>query len=426
MKIYKFGGASLKNAQGIRNVAKIILADKAIKKGVIVSAIGNTTNQLEEIVDALKTNNQVSFRYLVDILYRTHIQIATDLLTVRLNSTLDFLEQQFVFLNEKIHHAFSENEEYEYDQIVSIGEIISSKIVESYLSENVSHVHWLSAKELVRTNSNYNYKQAEVDWSKTDELILTKYAEIEKNTDIFITQGFIGSTREGFTTTLGREGSDYTAAIFAYTLNAESVTIWKDVPGMLNADPKWFDETIQLPHISFQEAIELAYYGANVIHPKTIKPLQNKNIPLFVKSFIDPSLPGTIINAETEDDTLIPSFIFKMNQLKISITPKDFSFIAEEKLSQIFTVVSSVNAHINLMQNSAISFDFVIDNKKGIREALIHEFEKEYAVSYNEDLELVTIRHYDQETIDRVTVDKEIILTQQTYSTTRILMRDLL
>ena len=424
MKIYKFGGTSLKNAQGIRNVAKIILADKAVKKGVIVSAIGSTTNQLEEIVDALKTNNQVSFRYLVDILYRTHIQIATDLLTVRLNSMLDFLEQQFVFLNEKIHHAFSENEEYEYDQIVSIGEIISSKIVESYISENVSHVHWLSAKELIRTNS--NYKQAEVDWTKTNEFILSKYAEIEKNTEIFITQGFIGSTREGFTTTLGREGSDYTAAIFAYTLNAESVTIWKDVPGMLNADPKWFDETIQLPHISFQEAIELAYYGANVIHPKTIKPLQNKNIPLFVKSFIDPNLPGTIINAETLDDTLIPSFIFKMNQLKISITPKDFSFIAEEKLSQIFTVVSSVNAHINLMQNSAISFDFVIDNKKGIRETLIHEFEKEYAVSYKEDLELVTIRHYDQETIDRVTIDKEIILTQQTYSTTRMLMRDLL
>ena len=424
MRIYKFGGASLKNAQGIKNVGKIILADKDIKKGVIVSAIGNTTNQLEEIVEALKTNNQVTFRYLVDLLYRSHIQIASDLLTVRLNVTLDFLEQQFVYLNEKIHKPFSENEEYEYDQIVSLGEVISSKIVEAYLAENVSYVTWINAKELIRTNA--NYKQAEVDWTKTNELLLNKYAEIEKNTNIFITQGFIGSTREGITTTLGREGSDYSAAIFAYTLNAESLTIWKDVPGMLNADPKWFDETIQLPHISFQEAIELAYYGANVIHPKTIKPLQNKNIPLYVKSFIDPTLQGTIIDAEIQDDTLIPSFIFKMNQLKISITPKDFSFIAEEKLSQIFNSISSVNAHINLMQNSAISFDFVIDNKKGVRELLTKEFEHEYTISFKDELELVTIRHYDQETIQRVILDKEIILTQQTKHTTRMLMRDLL
>jgi aspartate kinase len=424
MRIYKFGGASLKNAQGIKNVGRIIQEDKQVKKGVIVSAIGNTTNQLEEIVEALKTNNQVTFRYLVDLLYRSHIQIASDLLTIRLNTTLDFLEQQFVYLNEKIHKLFSENEEYEYDQIVSLGEVISSKIVEAYLAENVSYVSWINAKELIRTNA--NYKQAEVDWSKTNELILNKYAEIEKNTNIFITQGFIGSTREGITTTLGREGSDYTAAIFAYTLNAESLTIWKDVPGMLNADPKWFDETIQLPHISFQEAIELAYYGANVIHPKTIKPLQNKNIPLYVKSFIDTTLPGTIIDSNMEDDTLIPSFIFKMNQLKISITPKDFSFIAEEKLSQIFNTISSVNAHINLMQNSAISFDFVIDNKRGVRELLTKEFENEYTVSFKEELELVTIRHYDQETIERVTVDKEIIITQQTKHTTRMLMRDLL
>lgn len=424
MKIYKFGGASLKSADKIKNVGKIILTDTNIKKGVIVSAIGNTTNQLEEIVEALKTNNQVTFRYLVDLLYRSHIQIASDLLTVRLNVTLDFLEQQFVYLNEKIHKPFSENEEYEYDQIVSIGEIISSKIVEAYLAENVRNVTWINAKELIRTNA--NYKQAEVDWAKTNEQIVNKYVDIEKNTNIFITQGFIGSTREGITTTLGREGSDYTAAIFTYSLNAESLTIWKDVPGMLNADPKWFDETIQLPHISFQEAIELAYYGANVIHPKTIKPLQNKNIPLFVKSFVDIDLPGTIIDSDPKDDTLIPSFIFKMNQLMISITPKDFSFIAEEKLSQIFNTISSVHAHIHLMQNSAISFDFVIDNKKGILDILTKEFEQTYTVSFQEDLELVTIRHYDQETIERVTVDKEIILTQQTKHTTRMLMRDLL
>ena len=423
MFVYKFGGASIKNAQSIKNIAEIITANNE-KKIIVVSAIGNTTNRLEEIVEALLTKNDVTFRYLVDELYRKHLTIVDQLFKDQNFEVLDFLEKIFVEIGEKIHKNISDNEDFEYDQIVSLGELMSSKIIESYLSKLGIKTQFIDSRKVVRTNT--NYRNATLDWEKTNDLIHSEVSSNITNKDIFITQGFIGSTREGMTTTLGREGSDYTAAIYAHCLNAQSLTIWKDVPGMLNADPKWFDDTIQLHHISFQEAIELSYYGANVIHPKTIKPLQNKNIPLFVKSFIDPTLPGTIIDSITEHDTLIPSFIFKMNQLKISITPKDFSFIVEESLSDIFTKLSSLNTHINLMQNSAISFDFVVNERKGIKELLENKFGQDYNIFFDDKLELVTIRHYDQQTIDRVTVDKEIILTQQSQQTTRMLMRDLL
>lgn len=422
MDVFKFGGASVKNAQAIKNVASIINNHSTSKKIIVVSAIGNTTNTLEEIVEALKTKNDVTFRYLVNELYKKHLAIADQLLKEQLFIIQDYLEQIFVNLGEQIHKNFSENEDFEYDQIVSTGEFLSSKILHAFLVEQGLKTTWIDARNVIRTNN--NYRNALVDWDKTNELIQQEINQLTEAT-IFVTQGFIGSTREGMTTTLGREGSDYTAAIFAHCINADNVTIWKDVPGMLNADPKWFDDTIQLHHISFQEAIELSYYGANVIHPKTIKPLQNKNIPLFVKSFIDPTLPGTIIDNITEHDTLIPSFIFKMNQLKISITPKDFSFIVEESLSDIFTKLSSLNTHINLMQNSAISFDFVVNERKGIKELLENKFGQDYNIFFDDKLELVTIRHYDQQTIDRVTVDKEIILTQQSQQTTRMLMRDL-
>ena len=422
MFVYKFGGASIKNAQSIKNIAEIITANNE-KKIIVVSAIGNTTNRLEEIVEALLTKNDVTFRYLVDELYRKHLTIVDQLFKVQNFEVLDFLEKIFVEIGEKIHKNLSDNEDFEYDQIVSLGELMSSKIIESYLSELGNKTQFIDSRKVVRTNT--NYRNATLDWEKTNNLINSEVSSNFRIKDIFITQGFIGSTREGMTTTLGREGSDYTAAIYAHCLNAQSLTIWKDVPGMLNADPKWFDDTIQLPHISFQEAIELSYYGANVIHPKTIKPLQNKNIPLYVKSFVDPTLSGTIIDNITEHDTLIPSFIFKMNQLKISITPKDFSFIVEESLSDIFTKLSSLNTHINLMQNSAISFDFVINDRKGIKELLENKFEKDYNIFFDDKLELVTIRHYDQQTIDRVTVDKEIIITQQSQQTTRMLMRDI-
>lgn len=421
MLVFKFGGASVKNADAVKNVAKIISLFPKDKKIVVVSAMGKTTNAMEEIVDALWTKNIESFRYLVDQVYQYHIDICDKLFPDEHEGVNSFLDELFEGLLSKINQPVSENYDFVYDQIVSLGEMASTKIVECYLLEQTEKATWLDARLCIRTDN--AYRNGSVDWIKTQELITTNVTPLLKNSDTIVTQGFIGSTTEGLTTTLGREGSDYTAGIFAYCLEASSVTIWKDVPGMLNADPKWFDDTIKLKQISFQEAIELAYYGATVIHPKTIKPLQNKNIPLYVKSFIDPHAEGTEISSSTEFDHLIPSFIFKMNQIKVGITPKDFSFIAEENLSHLFEVLSRAGVHINLMQNSAISFDFVIDNKSNVIKNLFQTLEEEYVISVEEGFELVTIRHYDQKTIDRVTVDKQIILMQKSEQTARILMR---
>ena len=421
MLVFKFGGASVKNADAVKNVAKIISLFPKDKKLVVVSAMGKTTNSMEEIVDALWLKNTESFRYLVDQVYLYHVKICDQLFTERHDGVHAFMDEIFEGLLYKLSQPLSENYDFVYDQIVSLGEMLSTKIVECYLLEQTEKAAWLDARLCIRTDN--TYRNGTVDWIKTEELVTSQVNPIFKNSDTIVTQGFIGSTTEGLTTTLGREGSDYTAGIFAYCLQAKSVTIWKDVPGMLNADPKWFDDTIKLNQISFQEAIELAYYGATVIHPKTIKPLQNKNIPLYVKSFLDPHAEGTEISASTEFDHLIPSFIFKMNQIKVGITPKDFSFIAEDNLSQLFDVLSRAGVHINLMQNSAISFDFVMDNKQNVIKDLFQILEKDYVISVEEGFELVTIRHYDQKTIDRVTVDKQIVLTQKSEQTARILMR---
>jgi aspartate kinase len=304
-----------------------------------------------------------------------------------------------------------------------LGEVISTLIVEAYLRENGEKSVWTDARKLLRTDN--TYRDANLDWNKTEELIQQKVFPLFQHSDTVITQGFIGHTNEGFTTTLGREGSDYTAGIFAYCLNTTSVTIWKDVPGMLNADPKWFDDTIKLDKISFKEAIELSYYGASVIHPKTIKPLQNKNIPLYVKSFIDPHAEGTVIQESEANDHLVPSFIFKMNQVLFSVTPKDFSFVVEENLSKIFEKLSKIKATVTLMQNSALSFSFALDQEKVDIQQIYDLFKEEYTVKFNENLELVTIRHYDQQTIERVTVNKQLLLEQKTRFTFRMLMKDL-
>jgi len=423
MLVFKFGGASVKDASAVKNVAQIISLFPTKKKLVVVSAMGKTTNALEEIVDALSTNNYESYRYLVEEIIKYHLKIVDNLFLERHEGLVTFLDDMKEFLFEKIKKPFSEKYDYEYDQIVSLGEVISTKIVEAYLLDRTVSAIWIDTKQFIRTDN--NYRNAFVDWKKTQELIDLNLRPLFKTSDVIVTQGFIGATAEGFATTLGREGSDYSAGIFAYCLDAESVTIWKDVPGMLNADPKWFDKTIKLNQISFQEAIELAYYGATVIHPKTIKPLQNKNIPLYVKSFVDPSASGTVISSVTDYDHLVPSFIFKMNQIKVGITPKDFSFIVEENLSHLFNILSTSGVQINLMQNSAISFDFVIENKPSVIKNLFSQLESDFIVTIEEGLELVTIRHYDQATIDRVTIDKEIILTQKSKQTARILMRNI-
>ena len=419
MKVFKFGGASVKDGSAVKNVGEILklYSDNLV---VVISAMGKTTNGLEKVVESYLNKDGKA---------QENLQIVKDFHTLILNDL--FEEKNHPIFNE-IHNTFVEIEweieddpvreyDYVYDQIVSIGELLSTKIVSAYLIEVGISNTWKDIRNIIQTDN--THRNAKIDWTLTEDLV-QKEIKFSENEKIIITQGFIGSSSELFTTTLGREGSDFSAGILAYCLNAENVTIWKDVPGMLNADPKWFDETIKLDNISYHEAVELAYYGASVIHPKTIKPLHNKNIPLYVKSFVSPQSDGTVINENTKSDSLVPSFIFKMNQVLISISAKDYSFVMEDSLSHIFGVFSNFGVSINLMQNSAISFSVCVDFDNLKTMELINELQKEYKILYNDNLELVTIRHYDQQTINRVTLNKEILVEQKSRQTARFIMKN--
>ena len=420
MKVFKFGGASVKDAQGVRNVSKILSLYKGQKLGVVISAMGKTTNAMEGIVQALWDRNQSLFVERVNERRQFHLGIIEELFSNTKAITHE-IEEIFHYLIESYESSLPDNYDFEYDQIVSIGEILSTKIVTAYLDHSGHNVQWADARKLVRTNN--KYREGEVNWSKTESLFNSNFISMFENADTLITQGFVGHTSEGLTTTLGREGSDFSAGIMAFCCNAESVTIWKDVPGMLNADPKYFDNTIKLDKISFREAIELSYYGASVIHPKTIKPLQNKGIPLYVKSFVDPTSEGTVIQSEMDSDHLTPSFIFKHNQALFSITPKDFSFIVEKNLSDIFERLALANAKINVMQNSALNFNILLDEDKIDVQEILAVFKDSYDVRYNGGLELVTIRHYDEPTLDLVTRNKEVLLEQKTRQTARLVVK---
>ena len=334
-----------------------------------------------------------------------------------INEIINTLFNKIISFYEK---SENNNRSHLYDQLIPFGELLSTKIIHHCLKNSGVKSSWLDARKCIKTDS--NHQNANVDWKRTEKEIMDCLNQLYKSSRVIVSQGFVGSDNHGNSTTLGREGSDYSAGIFAYASNAKEVIIWKDVPGMLNADPKYFEDTIKLEQISFKEAIELSYYGASVIHPKTIKPLQNKNIPLYVKSFLHPEKKGTIIQQKTENDDAIPSFIFKKNQVLFSIMPKDFSFLIEENLSDIFLKLSQINAHINIMQNSALSFSFLMDDKQEIVSQVKAALESSFIVRYNTDLELVTIRHYDQQTIDFVTIGKEILLEQKTRSTARFVI----
>lgn len=420
MKVFKFGGASVKDADAVKNVGEIVQSYDD-KLGVVVSAMGKTTNAFEEIVAALWNRNEIKFNEVIDERLTFHLEILNGLFDSNSHSIYPEIRNEFETLRSKYNDRIPENYAFEYDQIVSLGEVISTKIVAAYLSQIGVKAKWTDARELIRTDR--NYREADVDWKRTEELFQEKFMPLYNENDVLVIQGFIGHTPEGFTTTLGREGSDFTAGIMAFCCSSESVTIWKDVPGMLNADPKWFDNTVKLDQISFKEAIELSYYGASVIHPKTVKPLQNKSIPLYVKSFINPNAEGTVIQSSTASDNLVPSFIFKMNQVLFSFTTKDFSFIVEKNLSDIFNRLSKLNAKINLMQNSALNFSVLLDMEKIDINQVISEFQDTYQVKYNDGLELITIRHYDTATIERVTVEKEVLLEQKTRETARLIVR---
>lgn len=421
MRVFKFGGASVKNVEAVRNVKSILDNYPNEKIAVVISAMGKTTNAFEKVTQARWEENQDEFINETEALSEFHFEILKKLVEDRKNPIYKSIETIFDDLKNRYFQPKESTYDCEYDQIVSIGEVLSTKIVTAYLQQCCLKSAWVDVRELITTNN--DYRNGEVDWETTDSLINTALPSIFENVNIVVTQGFTAKSKEGKTITLGREGSDYSAGILAFCLNAENVTIWKDVPGMLNADPKYFDDTIKLNQISFREAIELAYYGASVIHPKTVQPLQHKNIPLYVKSFIYPKEPGTLIQSSTEQDHLIPSFIFKMNQVLFSITPKDFSFIVEKNLSYIFSVLHDLGVKINIMQNSALSFSFLADIEKIDVQAIAKAFDDRFDVRYNENVELVTIRHYDNHTIKRVCKDKVVLMEQRTRETMRIVLR---
>lgn len=422
MKVFKFGGASVKNAEAVKNVAVILNSFQAQQIVVVVSAMGKTTNALEKLTNAYynKENNTAT---LFEEIKKFHRDILSSLFPSEKHPVYDEVNNLFVETEWLLEEVPARNYDFIYDQIVSIGEFLSSRIVSAYLQESGVANKWLDVRDCIHTDD--TYREAKVNWELTTQCSKNSVSTLfSDKTKVAVTQGFVGVTSENYTTTLGREGSDYSAAILAYTLDAEDVTIWKDVPGVLNADPKWFDNTEKLKHLSYQDAIELSYYGATVIHPKTIQPLLNKNIPLHVKSFISPKDEGTLISKEIQTAPLIPSFIFKIEQVLLSISSKDFSFIVEENLSDIFGMFAKHKVKMNLMQNSAISFSVCFDYDKFKVPSLIDDLMKNFKVLYNDHLELVTIRHYDQPTIDRVTTGKYIFVEQRSRTTVQIVMKN--
>lgn len=420
MKIFKFGGASVKDAEGVKNLAKVLSLYANEKLLVVVSAMGKTTNALERVTKAYYFKNDDAFALLQEV-KNYHYEILNNLIENKKHPIYDEINNTFVEIEWAIEDAPTGSFDFEYDQIVSVGEILSTKIVTAYLSEIGVQTSLLDARDVVKTDN--TYREGKINWEQTEKLANKLIPELFAKNQVIVTQGFIGGTSENFTTTLGREGSDYTAAILAWCLNAKDVTIWKDVAGVMNADPKWFDNTVVIEQISYNDAIELAYYGASVIHPKTIQPLQNKKIKLYVKSFINPDLKGTEIS-DWQNPLPIPSFIFKVNQVLISIMPKDFSFIAEENLRDIFNLFSSHRVKINVMQNTAISFSVCVDDDEIRIPKLIADLQKTFKVLYNKGVELATIRHYNQETIERVSVDKEILLELKSRNTVQLVMKN--
>lgn len=421
MKVFKFGGASVKDAESVRNVSNILKLYPDEQLVIVVSAMGKTTNSLESLAKAYFYQTEDAF-VLLEKLKEFHYQLMKELFTDIDAAVFDEINNSFVEIEWLIEEEPAGEYDFIYDQLVSIGELLSSKILSAYLKEVGINNTWLDVRDCILTDN--TYREAKIDWEAT-EVRTKKAIQFKNNTpEIVITQGFIGCTSENYTTTLGREGSDYTAAVLAYCLDADYVAIWKDVPGVLNADPKWFSKAIKLDKLSYYDAIELSYYGATVIHPKTIQPLQNKGIPLLVKSFNEPREEGTLIGKEIESDKNVPCYIFKVNQTLLSIGARDFSFIVEEHLSEIFNVLARHKIKVNLMQNAAISFSVCIDTDEDKLALLLKELMQQYNVKYNSGLELLTIRHYNAQIIEELIKDKYIMLETRTRNTLQMVMKN--
>lgn len=415
MQIFKFGGASVKDAAGVRNVAEVLKLTGTDQKLLVVSAMGKTTNALEHIVKLYFDHDQKLDQAITDLKQKHH-QILNDLFESKSHPAYTKVNYFFDELRIFLDRNKSPNYDFVYDQVVSFGELISTSIVSQFLNSLSIANTWHDCRNLIDTTS--VYRDAGVNWERTQEKINAHVDTSELN----ITQGFIGSDQHNFTTTLGREGSDYTAAIFAYCLNAESVTIWKDVPGVLNGDPNVFNNTQLLHQISYEEAIELAFYGASVIHPKTLQPLQKKEIPLLVKSFFNPTNKGTCVQKGEQIQPLIPCYIVKPNLVLLSLSSLDFSFFVEENISEIFALFHRYQIKVDLIQNSAISFSVCVDNKFNNVDKLIEELKAKFKVTYNKGVSLFTIRHFNDAAIQRIEKDKSVLLKQVTRETVQLVV----
>jgi aspartate kinase len=416
MKIYKFGGASVKDAEGIKNLGKIVAAASG-NLVIVVSAFGKTTNGLEKVLK-LWLNRSEDYVSALGEIHDLHASVITDLFGSG-SPTKGIIDTSFAVLDDYLKKSSRQKYDFEYDQIVSYGEIWSTLIVSAYLSELTGSVMWIDIRENLATDD--RFRDANILWSESARRIKVVF-DFNLNR-IFVTQGFIGGTLAGNTTTLGREGSDYTAAILGNILDAESVTVWKDVPGILNADPKWLSDASRLDEISYKEAVEMSFSGAKVIHPKTIKPLHNKNIPLFVRSFLIPEDEGTVIKSDIRLKKLDPVYIRKESQILISILPKDFSFVMGENLSRIFHIFITHGIKVNLVEASAVSIDVCIDDDRMKVDSLISELKDEFSIVYNENVELLSVRHYTPASVTRVSSGMEILLEQRTRSTVRLVVR---
>lgn len=420
MKVFKFGGASVNTVERIQNVKDILSFHKSEQLIVIISAMGKTTNALEKVVKAFFAGDKEEALQLFNVIKNQHITTAKYLLVTHYNSCYEQLNSFFTEVDWLMHDKPVREYDYYYDQIVCVGELLSTTIVSSYLNEEGIKNKWIDVRDIIRTDD--NFRDANIDWKVTEEKVKSMVYELWPMDNILLTQGFIGSTDENESTTLGREGSDYTAAVFAGLLNAENQTIWKDVEGVMSADPKQFPDAQLIPELSFDEVIEMAYYGAQVIHPKTIKPLQNKGIPLQVKCFSDPLLPGTVISKK-QVRHLPPIVIIKEKQVLMHLHSQDFSFVGEKPMSELYKILGKLNIKPNLIQTGAISLQLCLDDRSEKIEQLAAAASSIFDVQVEKDLSLLTIRHFNNELLLKMIKDKTIILKQQTRETVQVLYK---
>ena len=416
MRVFKFGGASVKDAEGVKNVVTVLSETGHENTVVVISAMGKTTNALEEVVNAYFKQPE-SFKSILADAETFHQAIIEELFEAPNTPVHKRVKELFGQCHTFLVNNRSPHEAFVYDQVVSFGELISTSIVCAYLNHVGIAAEWIDARACIKTDN--FYRSAHLDWERTQSAI---QSQVQGN-KLKITQGFIGSDDNNFTTTLGREGSDYSAAIFAYCLGATDVTIWKDVPGVLNADPRVFDKTQLLHHISYQEAIELAFYGASVIHPKTLQPLQRKEIPLFVKSFLNPTDSGTQVGKGVRMRPEIPCYIVKKGLSLLRLSTRDFSFVVEDNISDIFKLLHEHKMSVDLIQNSAISFSVCVNDKYQNMETLLHNLRARFDVQYTPDVMLYTIRHFEENSATAILKAHELVLEQRTLTTLQLVMK---